>query len=53
MLYEWRTYAVMPGTLPALRTHLEVATSVCKKHGLGVLGFWIEEIGTSGQVISR
>jgi len=44
---------VRPGKLPALHTHLEVATSVCKKHDLGVLGFWIEEIGTSSQVMSR
>ena len=45
MIYEWRTYAVTPGTLPVLRTHREVATSLCKKHGPGALGFWIEEIG--------
>jgi len=50
MIYEWRTYEAMPGKLPALHTHLEVAASLFKKHGLGVLGFWIEEIGTSGQV---
>ena len=51
MLDEWRTYEVMPGKLPALRTHLEFATSIFKKHGLGVLGFWIEEISTCGQVM--
>jgi len=50
MIYEWRTYEAMPGKLPALHTHLEVAAGLFKKHGLGVLGFWIEEIGTSGQV---
>jgi len=38
MLQEWRPYEVMPGTLPALRTYLEVATSLCKRHGLSVLG---------------
>ena len=50
MIYEWRTYEALPGKLPALHTHLEVAAGLFKKHGLGVLGFWIEEIGTSGQV---
>ena len=50
MIYEWRTYEAMPGKLPALHTHLEVAAGLFKKHGLGVLGFWTEEIGTGGQV---
>ena len=50
MLYEWRTYEALPGKLPALHTHLEVAASLFKKHGLGVLGFWTEEVGTSSQV---
>src|SRR2546430_16884011 len=50
MLYEWRTYEAMPGKLLALNTHLEVAAGLFKKHGLGVLGFWTEEIGTGGQV---
>ena len=50
MIYEWRTYEAMPGKLLALNTHLEVAAGLFKKHGLGVLGFWTEEIGTSGQI---
>jgi hypothetical protein len=50
MIHEWRTYEAMPGKLPALHTHLEVAAELFKKHGLGVLGFWTEEIGTGGQV---
>jgi hypothetical protein len=50
MIYEWRTYEAMPGKLPALHTHLEVAGRLFKKHELGVLGFWTEEIGTGGQV---
>ena len=40
----------MPGKLPALHTHLEVAARLFKKHGLGVLGFWTEEIGVGAQV---
>jgi hypothetical protein len=43
MIYEWRTYEALPGKLPALHTHLEVAAGLFKTHGLGVLGFWIEE----------
>jgi hypothetical protein len=50
MIHEWRTYEAMPGKLPALHTHLEVAAGLFKKHGLGVLGFWTEEVGASGQV---
>jgi len=50
MIYEWRTYEAMPGKLPALHTHLEVAARLFKKHGLGVLGFWTEEIGIGAQV---
>ena len=50
MIYEWRTYEAMPGKLPALHTHLEVAAGLFKKHGLGVLGFWTEEIGVGGQI---
>jgi hypothetical protein len=50
MFYEWRTYEAAPGKLPALNTHLEVAARLFKKHGLGVLGFWTEEIGTGAQV---
>jgi hypothetical protein len=50
MIYEWRTYEALPGKFPALHTHLEVAAGLFKKHGLGVLGFWTEEIGTGFQV---
>ena len=50
MIYEWRTYEATPGKLPALQIHLEVAAGLFKKHQLGVLGFWTEEIGTGGQV---
>jgi hypothetical protein len=38
MLYEWRTYEAMPGKLPVLHTHLEVAAGLFKKHNLGVKG---------------
>jgi hypothetical protein len=50
MIYEFRTYEATPGNLPALNTHLEVAAGLFQKYGLGVLGFWTEEVGTGGQV---
>jgi len=50
MIYEWRTYEAMPGKLAALNTHLEVAAGLFQKHGLGVLGFWTEEVGAGGQI---
>jgi hypothetical protein len=50
MIYEFRTYEATPGNLPALNKHLEVAAGLFKKHGLGVMGFWTEEVGTGGQV---
>ena len=53
MIYEFRTYEATPGNLPALNKHLEVAAGLFKKHGLGVMGFWTEEVGTGGQVNYR
>lgn len=50
MIYEWRTYEATPGKLAALHTHLEVAAGLFKKHQLGVVGFWTEEIGIGAQV---
>lgn len=50
MIYEWRTYEAMPGKVAALNTHLEVAAGLFKKHGLGVVGFWTEDVGTGGQI---
>ena len=50
MIYESRTYEALPGKLPALHTHLEVAAGLFQKHGLGVLRFWTEEFGASLQV---
>lgn len=50
MIHEWRTYEAMPGKVAALSTHLEVAAGLFKKHGLGVVGFWTEDVGTGGQI---
>ena len=53
MIYEFRTYEATPGNMPALHKHLEVAAGLFKQHGLGVLGFWIEEIGSVVRVGAR
>ena len=50
MIYELVTDEAVPGKLPALNIHLEVAGTLFKKHGFWVLGFWTDEIGTGGQV---
>jgi antitoxin HigA-1 len=53
MLSEWRTDEALPGKLPALHTHLAVAAGLFTQHGLGVLGFWTEELGPGGVVLRQ
>ena len=51
MLYEMRVYDAMPGKLPALNDRFENHTiGFFKDHGIGSLGFWTAEIGTSNQL---
>lgn len=50
MIYELRTYEAIPGKMRALNAHLEVAGGLFKNHGLGVLGFWGEEVGSGTQI---
>ena len=51
MLYEMRVYDAMPGKLPALNDRFENHTiGFFKDHGIGILGFWTAEIGTSNQL---
>ncbi len=51
MLYEARIYKVVPGRLPALNDRFASHTlGFFKKHGIGVVGFWTDEIGTSNQL---
>ncbi|MFA5026895.1 MAG: NIPSNAP family protein [Candidatus Methylomirabilota bacterium] len=46
MLYELRTYTAMPGRLPDLHKRFEQITlGFFRKHGIGVVGFWVNEIG--------
>ena len=51
MLYESRIYNAMPGKLPALNDRFASHTvGFFKKHGIGMLGFWTDEIGTSNRL---
>jgi len=46
MLYELRTYEVLPGRMPALHKRFaEKTLALFAKHGIEVIGFWTREIG--------
>ena len=48
MLYELRTYHVMPGRLPDLnRRFADITMGFFKKHDIQVVGFWTNELGGS------
>lgn len=52
MIYELRTYETIPGKLPALNARFADHTvGFFKKHGIHVVGFWTEDIGTSNQLV--
>jgi NIPSNAP len=52
MLYEARIYTAVPGKLPAVNDRFAKHTmGFFKKHGIGMLGFWTDEIGTSNRLI--
>lgn len=51
MLYESRVYTAVPGKLPALNDRFANHTiGYFKKHRIGMMGFWTDEIGTSNQL---
>ena len=51
MLYESRIYHTVPGRLPAINDRFAKHTiGFFKKYGIGILGFWNDEIGTSNQL---
>ena len=51
MLYESRIYHTVPGRLPALNDRFAKHTmDFFKKHGIGMLGFWTDDIGTSNKL---
>ena len=51
MLHELRIYETMPGKLPALNDRFaNHTTGFFKNHGIGMLGFWTDEIGDSNKL---
>jgi hypothetical protein len=51
MLYESRVYLTVPGRLPALNDRFAKHTmEFFRKHGIGMLGFWTDEIGMSNRL---
>ena len=51
MLYELRIYEAMPGRMPALNDRFANHTcALFAKHGIDMLAFWTEEIGTSNRL---
>jgi hypothetical protein len=48
MIYELRSYEVVPGRLPALHARFKNHTlGLFEQHGIKVIGFWEAVIGTS------
>ena len=51
MIYELRVYDAVPGKLPALSERFQKITlGYFEKHGLKVIGFWTDEVGTSNRL---
>ena len=52
MLYELRIYEMVPGKMPDINNRFaNVTTKLFAKHGIRVVGFWENLIGTSNQLI--
>ena len=48
MIYELRSYEVVPGRMPAMHARFQNHTiGIFRKHGIEVVGFWDVVIGTS------
>ena len=48
MIYELRTYTVIPGRMADLnRRFAEITLGYFEQHGIGVVGFWTNELGGS------
>ena len=51
MLYESRVYVAVPGKLPAINDRFANHTiGFFRNHGIGIIGFWTDEIGASNQL---
>ena len=52
MIYELRIYETIPGKLGDLNNRFSTHTvKLFNKHGIHVVGFWPEDIGTSNQLV--
>jgi len=48
MIYEMRSYEVVPGRMPAMNARFQNHTvGLFEKHGIKVIGFWEAVVGTS------
>lgn len=48
MIYELRSYDIVPGRMPAMQARFQNHTlGLFRKHGIDVVGFWDVVIGTS------
>ena len=51
MIYELRVYDAVLGKLPALNERFDKITlGYFEKHGIKVIGFWTDEIGTNNRL---
>jgi hypothetical protein len=51
MIYELRVYDAVPGKLQALSDRFQnITVGYFEKHGLKVMGFWTDEVGTSNRL---
>ena len=51
MLHELRIYETMPGKLPVLNARFaDHTTGFFNDHGIGMMGFWTDEIGESNKL---
>lgn len=52
MIYELRVYEAMPGKMPALQNRFaNITLKYFKEYGLGVVGFWTEEVGANNKLV--
>ena len=49
MIYEYRVYEAVPGKMAALHARFaNHTTRIFERHGIKNIGYWMEEVGTSG-----
>ncbi len=51
MVYELRVYDIVPGRMPAINNRFaNITLDIFQKHGIKVIGFWEDLIGTSNRL---